>query len=119
MPGSLVAPAFGVSVVLAKTEDISQEVPLEEDFWVAGLEWIESLGADIASSSLSYFDWYEFADLDGEHRRDDHRRRSGRGPGHGGGQFGGEFAATPPAQSAPRPTGTASWPWARSTSTEP
>ena len=65
MPGSLVAPAFGVSVVLAKTEDISQEVPLEEDFWVAGLEWIESFGADLVSSSLSYFDWYEYEDLDG------------------------------------------------------
>ncbi len=65
MPGSLVGPAFGVSVVLAKTEDISQEVPLEEDFWVAGLEWIESFGADLASSSLSYFDWYEYSDLDG------------------------------------------------------
>lgn len=65
MPGSLVAPAPGVSVVLGKTEDVSQEVPLEEDFWVAGLEWVESLGADIVSSSLSYFDWYNFTDLDG------------------------------------------------------
>ncbi len=65
MPGSLVGPAYGASVVLAKTEDISQEVPIEEDFWVAGLEWIESFGADIASSSLSYFDWYDFSDLDG------------------------------------------------------
>jgi len=65
MPGSLVGPAYGAEVVLAKTEDISQEVPIEEDFWVAGLEWIESFGADIASSSLSYFDWYEYEDLDG------------------------------------------------------
>jgi subtilisin family serine protease len=29
------------------------------------LEWGESLGADIASSSLGYIDWYEFEDLDG------------------------------------------------------
>jgi len=65
MPGSLVGPAYGASVVLAKTEDISQEVPIEEDFWVAGLEWAESLGADIVSSSLSYFDWYDYSDLDG------------------------------------------------------
>jgi len=65
MPGFLVGPAYGASVVLAKTEDISMEEPIEEDYWVAGLEWIESLGADIASSSLSYFDWYEFSDLDG------------------------------------------------------
>ncbi len=65
MPGSLVGPAFGASVVLGKTEDISQEIPIEEDYWVAGLEWIESLGADLVSSSLSYFDWYEYSDLDG------------------------------------------------------
>ncbi|MEN8006395.1 MAG: S8 family serine peptidase [Candidatus Krumholzibacteriota bacterium] len=65
MPGSLVGPAFGASVVLAKTEDVSQEVPLEEDHWVAGLEWIETFGADLASSSLGYFDWYVFEDLDG------------------------------------------------------
>jgi subtilisin family serine protease/subtilisin-like proprotein convertase family protein len=65
MPGSLVGPAYGASVVLAQTEDISQEVPIEEDFWVAGLEWVESFGADIVSSSLSYFDWYDYSDLDG------------------------------------------------------
>ncbi len=63
--GSLVGPAFGASVILAKTEDVSQEVPIEEDFWVAGLEWVESLGADVVSSSLGYSDWYEFSDLDG------------------------------------------------------
>jgi subtilisin family serine protease len=40
-------------------------VPIEEDQYVAGLEWGESLGADIASSSLGYIDWYEFEDLDG------------------------------------------------------
>jgi len=65
MPGSLVGPAFGASVVLAKTEDVSEEVPIEEDYWVAGLEWIETFGADLVSSSLGYFDWYDFSDLDG------------------------------------------------------
>lgn len=65
MPGQLVAPASGVSVLLAKTEDVSQEVPIEEDFWVAGLEWAEANGADIISSSLAYIDWYVYADLDG------------------------------------------------------
>lgn len=65
MPGQLVAPAFGVSVVLAKTEDVAVEVPVEEDNWVAGLEWAEALGADIISSSLGYLDWYVASDLDG------------------------------------------------------
>ena len=64
-PGNLVAPGYGVSMLLAKTEDIAVEVPLEEDHWVAGLEWVESLGADIVSSSLGYVDWYDYADLDG------------------------------------------------------
>jgi len=63
--GELVAPAFGATAILAKTEDVSQEIPIEEDNWVAGLEWVESLGADIVSSSLGYYDWYEFADMDG------------------------------------------------------
>ena len=65
LPGGLVGPAFGAGYILAKTEDISQEVPIEEDWWVAGLEWAEQLGADIVSSSLGYYDWYEFSDLDG------------------------------------------------------
>lgn len=65
-PGALVAPAWNVSVLLAKTEDVSQEVPVEEDHWVAGLEWCEALGADIISSSLGYIDWYLYDDLDGD-----------------------------------------------------
>jgi len=65
MPGSLVAPAFGASAILAKTEDVSQEIPIEEDQWVAGLEFAEGHGADIISSSLGYYDWYDFPDLDG------------------------------------------------------
>ena len=65
MPGQLIAPAYGVSVLLARTEDVSQEIPAEEDHWVAGLEWAEAQGADIISSSLGYIDWYTFADLDG------------------------------------------------------
>ncbi|HPF35375.1 MAG TPA: S8 family serine peptidase [Candidatus Krumholzibacteria bacterium] len=65
MPGAHVAPAFGASAVLAKTEDTSQEVPIEEDQWVAGLEFVELHGADIVSSSLGYLDWYDWADMDG------------------------------------------------------
>lgn len=64
-PGAIVGPAYGAAVILAKTEDTSQEVPIEEDYWVAGLEWVEWQGADVVSSSLGYSAWYEFADLDG------------------------------------------------------
>ncbi len=65
-PGHLVGPAYDASVVLAKTEDIADELPVEEDNWVAGLEWLDTFGVDVVSSSLGYFDWYTFADLDGD-----------------------------------------------------
>ena len=64
-PGSMVAPAWNVSVALAKTENVAVEVRVEEDNWVAGLEWAEALGADIISSSLGYIDWYTYSNLDG------------------------------------------------------
>ncbi len=63
--GEFGAPAFGASVILAMTEEVGDELPIEEDNWVAGLEWAESLGADIISTSLGYFFWYEFSDMDG------------------------------------------------------
>ncbi len=53
-PGELIGAAYGASFVLAKTEIVSSEVPAEEDLWVAGLEWEESLGVDVVSSSLGY-----------------------------------------------------------------
>jgi serine protease AprX len=65
LPGSLVGPAYGASYVLAKTEDVADEQPIEEDNWVAGIEWLDTFGIDIASSSLGYTDWYVFEDMDG------------------------------------------------------
>ena len=44
--------------MLAKTEDVSQEWQQEEDDYEVGLEWGEVNGADIASRSLGYADWY-------------------------------------------------------------
>jgi len=64
--GQLYGPAYEAEFLLAKTEDVSQEEPIEEDWYVTGLEWGELLGADVASSSLGYIDWYTFDDLDGE-----------------------------------------------------
>jgi len=57
--------AFGAQYILAKTEDVRSETPIEEDNWVAAIEWADSLGADIASTSLGYFDWYTYEDMDG------------------------------------------------------
>jgi len=64
--GTLYGPAYGASFLLAKTEDTTQEVPIEEDWWTAGIEWAEGLGADVASSSLIYTDWYSYSDMDGQ-----------------------------------------------------
>lgn len=64
-PGYLIGPAYGASFLLAKTEDIRSETAVEEDNWVAALEWADSLEADVISSSLSYSDWYTYSDYDG------------------------------------------------------
>jgi len=65
-PGELIGPAYGADFVLAKTESSIFERPIEEDYWVAGIEWAESLGAEVVSSSLGYTDWYDFSDMDGK-----------------------------------------------------
>jgi len=64
-PGVLVGAAYDASFVLCKTEDVSSETPVEEDNYVAGLEFIEMNGGDMATASLSYSDWYTAADYDG------------------------------------------------------
>ncbi|MCY4545884.1 MAG: S8 family serine peptidase [Gemmatimonadetes bacterium] len=65
-PGHLVGPAFGARYLLASTEVVAFEKAIEEDFWVAAMEWADSLGADVISSSLGYIDWYSYEDMDGE-----------------------------------------------------
>ena len=64
--GDLVGPAYGADFLLAKTEKTRIEEPVEEDYWVAGIEWAERLGAEVVSSSLGYTDWYTFEDMDGQ-----------------------------------------------------
>jgi subtilisin family serine protease len=63
--GELYGPAFNADFLLAKTEDLRSETPIEEDNWVAALEWAERLGADVVSSSVVYNDWYNYEDMDG------------------------------------------------------
>jgi subtilisin family serine protease len=64
--GDLIGPAWGAEFLLAKTEIDSIEIRAEEDNWIAGIEWADSIGADIVSSSLGYLDWYGLDDLDGQ-----------------------------------------------------
>lgn len=63
--GHFAGPAWGARFLLAKTEIVDQEIEIEEDNWIAGLEWCDSIGADIVSSSLGYLDWYTPDMLDG------------------------------------------------------
>ena len=65
-PGTMMGAAFDADYILAKTEDIADEQPVEEDYWIAAAEWADSLGAQVISSSLCYSDWYTYEDMDGE-----------------------------------------------------
>jgi hypothetical protein len=70
-PGAYVGAAPGADFALARTEESGPETPQEMLFWGMGAEWADSLGADIISSSVGYFDFdgtasdYTYADMDG------------------------------------------------------
>lgn len=70
-PGSMIGTAPEADFYLFKTEVNGEEFPVEEDYWVAALEYADSLGVDIVSTSLGYsvFDDPEmnhtWAELDG------------------------------------------------------
>lgn len=70
--GNMVAPSFSSSYVLAKTENVDIESHIEEDNFAAALEWMDSIGVDITSSSIGYsvFDdstySYTYEDMDGQ-----------------------------------------------------
>lgn len=68
--GQLIGAAFDADILLAKTEFVPTETSIEEDFWVAGIEWLESQGTDVVSSSLGYTNFsdvsfYDQSDMDG------------------------------------------------------
>lgn len=71
VPGVLIGMAPDAEYLLAKTEDVRSERRVEEDNYVAALEWAHSLGARIVSSSLGYLDFddgfaYTQAQLNGD-----------------------------------------------------
>ena len=71
IPGLYVGTAPKASYVLCRTESTLSETPLEEYNWVAAAEYLDSLGADIVTTSLGYFLFddstmnHTNADLDG------------------------------------------------------
>lgn len=70
--GNIVAPSFNAKFVLAKTEDIRSETHLEEDNYAAAMEWMDSIGVDITTTSLGYNEFdsgegnYSYSDMDGK-----------------------------------------------------
>lgn len=71
-PSSYVGTAPDAKYILIVTEDVDSEYPIEEDYWVAGVELADSIGVDIVNTSLAYntFDDstmdYTHDDLDGQ-----------------------------------------------------
>ena len=53
-PGQIIGPAYGSNFILAKTENTDSETPVEEDNWIAAMEWADSIGVDVTSTSLGY-----------------------------------------------------------------
>ncbi len=54
MPDSLVGTAPKASYLLLRSEDASTENLVEEDNWVAAIEYADSAGVDVVNSSLGY-----------------------------------------------------------------
>jgi hypothetical protein len=70
--GQLLGPAFASNYLLARTEnDPGSETPIEEDNWIAAIEWADSIGVDVTSTSLGYLTFdppyqsYTWEDMDG------------------------------------------------------
>ncbi|MDR1161421.1 MAG: S8 family serine peptidase [Tannerellaceae bacterium] len=55
MPGTMVGTAPEASYWLIKSEDADSEYPIEEDYWTAAIEFADSVGVKVVSSSLGYF----------------------------------------------------------------
>jgi len=72
LPGRLIGSAPFAEFALAKTESIPFESHFEEDCFASALEWLDSLGVDVITSSLGYFQFdstetsYIFDELNGK-----------------------------------------------------
>ncbi len=71
VPNTIRGVARRAEYLLAKTEDVRSETRVEEDNWVAALEWADSIGVDVVSSSVNYLSFdggfsYQPSDLNGD-----------------------------------------------------
>ncbi len=75
VPGLFVGTAPRASYVLLVTEDVSSELLVEEDNWIAGAEFADSIGADVCNTSLGYTTFddstmdHRYSDMDGNTTR--------------------------------------------------
>ena len=71
LENNLVGTAPDAGYYLFITEDISNENPVEESYWVQAAEVADSLGVDVINTSLGYFSFdnpaydYTYEDMDG------------------------------------------------------
>jgi len=69
-PGLLIGGAPGVDILLARVRGFDPLTQVDEDRWVAALEWLESQGARIVLSGIGFRDFqdssYSIGDLDGD-----------------------------------------------------
>ncbi|MEO8961353.1 MAG: S8 family serine peptidase [Ginsengibacter sp.] len=54
IPNQLVGSSPKADYLLYRSEDVSSESPVEEQYWIAAAERADSIGADIISTSLGY-----------------------------------------------------------------
>ena len=75
LPGEFIGTAPMASFVFIRTEDASTEYIIEEDYWISGIEYADSLGVDVVNSSLGYTTFndprqnHTYADLNGKTAR--------------------------------------------------
>jgi len=55
--GLMIGTSPEASYWLIKSEDSRSEYPVEEDYWAAAVEFADSVGVDVISSSLGYFSY--------------------------------------------------------------
>ncbi|MES2568155.1 MAG: S8 family peptidase [Bacteroidota bacterium] len=53
-PGKLIGTGPKTKLYLIRTEDVSSEKPIEENNWIVGAEYADSVGVDIITTSLGY-----------------------------------------------------------------
>lgn len=71
-PGYYIGVAPEANYWLLRSEDLSGDYPVEEDAWVAAIEYADSVGVDIVNTSLYYivnewsFSSHQFEEMDGK-----------------------------------------------------